>query len=55
MKIPNNIANGCPERCPVCKKKCLVVFRTWKPTGKVSVVFHHRRTKVKPCFKTYVF
>lgn len=51
--IPKSIANGIPAKCPCCKKKCLAVFRTWKPTGKVSCEFLHFNVKLKSCKKTY--
>lgn len=55
--IPKSVANGCPEKCPVCGEKCGAVFRTWKPTGRVSVTFCHvvkkGEKKKKDCLKTY--
>jgi hypothetical protein len=51
-KIPSVIANGVPKKCPVCEKKCIAVFRTWKPSGKVSCEFLHS-TGSKTCKKTY--
>lgn len=36
-KIPNNIKNGYPNKCPKCKKSCIAVFRLWKTnTRRVS-------------------
>jgi hypothetical protein len=49
--IPKNIANGCPDKCPICLKKCIAVFRTWKPTNRVSCEFAHANGKT--CKKTY--
>lgn len=51
--IPKVIANGVPSKCPVCKKDCAAVFRTWKPTGKVSCTFVHYDIE-KTCRKTYL-
>lgn len=51
--IPDKIANSYPDKCPVCNKKCIAVFRTWKPTKKVSCVFLHYNTNIKTCKKTY--
>lgn len=50
--IPKNIANSYPKQCPVCGKKCIAVFRTWKPTGRVSCEFVHSKEN-KTCKKTY--
>lgn len=51
-KITKSIGNGCPAKCPVCGKKCIAVFRTWKPSGKVSCEFVHENTK-SCCYKTF--
>lgn len=51
-KIPDSIANKCPAKCPVCDKKPIAVFRTWKPSGRVSCEFVHGKGK-KTCKKTY--
>lgn len=52
--IPKKIANSTPKKCPVCKKDCAAVFRTWKPTKRVSCEFlHYEGTKI--CRKTYDF
>ena len=54
--IPNQIANSYPDKCPVCNKKCIAVFRTWKgKTNRVSCEFLHANTKLKTCKKTYDF
>ena len=50
--IPKEIATDCPSKCPVCKKDCAGVFRTWKPNGNVSCTFVHYDVK-KCCRKTY--
>lgn len=44
-KIPKSLSNSCPKRCPKCGKKLLMVFRTWKTTGKVTVSFVHYKGK----------
>lgn len=42
MKIPEEIKNGCPDICPVCGKKAICVFRSWKTkTRNVLVEFMH--------------
>ncbi len=51
-KIPKNVANSTPKKCPVCNKDCYAVFRTWKPTGRVSCEFVHYDID-KTCKKTY--
>lgn len=50
--IPKKIAKSVPDLCPVCNKSCAAVFRTWKPTGRVSCEFLHDKGK-KVCKKTY--
>lgn len=49
--IPDRIANGCPAKCPCCNRRCVAVFRTWKPNGNVSCIFLH--LKDKNCKRTY--
>jgi len=51
--IPKEIANGCPDKCPVCGKECVMVIRTWKVNGTVSCEFKHG--KGKDCKKLYLY
>lgn len=55
--IPKNLANGCPRVCPKCKNKdkkkgrLIVVFRTWKPNGRVTVeMYHENESKCQMTF-----
>lgn len=50
--IPNEIKNGLPDKCPVCNKKPLCIFRTWKP-DKNLVTCEFLHDKYKECEKVY--
>lgn len=52
--IPKDIATKVPAKCPVCFKKCIAVFRTWKTNGNVSCEFLHNDGTSKLCRKTYL-
>lgn len=52
--IPKIIAKGVPKKCPKCLKKCIAVFRLWKPNGKVEVEFLHDNGSAKMCKIVYL-
>ena len=56
-KISTELKNKCPDKCPVCNKGLLMVFRTWTPKNKtVTIEFTHLgRNDKKDCVKTYKY
>lgn len=56
-RIPKRIAHGCPKTCPKCKNlpkkkgRVIAVFRTWKPTNRVSCEIIHQDESI--CRITY--
>jgi hypothetical protein len=54
QKIDFDLSKGVCSKCPKCGLAVLAVFHTWKPTGKVSVRFHHVKVR-RSCSKTYLY
>lgn len=56
-QIPDNVRNGCPDKCPVCGKPLAMVWRKWgcsKGLDLVRVDFVHApEPLIEDCVKTY--
>lgn len=40
-------------RCPSCRRIVLMVFRTWKPSGRVEVEFIHNDRSTPHHYRTW--